>query len=202
MSRMWSFCSFDYSRWQSIFGGGAEDAERSVVESVTWETEIYGTKVYEDLDAAVRIARQIVKSGFSYEGLSPAEAIILDEIVMGFFCDEGLKDCLGFDYESPDFLHLSWVKELISCGDGARLPFLNLLTAGRRFNGKGAPDQDFQYLILIPDEVSQFRSEVLSLLESPAPRPDPELRLLMRERLLAVLESVIAKNRCLAGRHC
>jgi hypothetical protein len=197
LSIMWSFYSFDWSRWQSIFGSGTEDAKRCVVESVTWDEG-----GYEDPDAVVRIARQIVTRGFSYEGLSPAEANMLDKAVMGFFCSEGLEECLGFAYESPDGLHLSVVKELIARGNGDELPFLSLLTTGRRLNGRSVPEVDSRYLILTPDEVSQLRAETQHLLEGPARWSAPSVPLVTRNCLLDVLTSVIAKNRCLAGRHC
>jgi hypothetical protein len=127
---------------------------------------------------------------------------MLDTIVMGFFCPEGLEECLGFEYESPDGLHLSVVKELIARGKGEELPFLSLLTTGRRLNGRGVPDVDSRYLVLTPDEVSQLRAETQHLLEGPARWSAPSVPLVTRNCLLDVLTSVVAKNRCLAGRHC
>lgn len=197
MSIAWSFYSFDWSRWQSIFGGGGEDAERCVVESVTWDEGIY-----KDVDAAVRIARQIVASGLSYEGLSPPEAKTLDKIVAGFFCPEGLEECLGFEYESPDGLSLNIVNELIARRASAEFPFLSLLTTGRRLNGGGIPDVYSRYLILTQEEVSQLRAETEHLLHDPAPWSSPVVLQIACACLLDVLTSAAAKNKCLAGRYC
>ena len=197
MSIMWSFCSFDWSRWQSIFGGDTEEAKRSVVESVTWDDGVYA-----DPDAAVRIAQKLVTSGFSYEGLSPPEEKMLDKIVNGFFCPEVLEECLGFEYESPDGLHISVVKELIARGKAEELPFLSLLTTGRRLHGRGVPDVSSRYLILSETETSQLRRETQRVLESPAPWSHPAVQLTARTCLLDVLISVVEKNRCLAGRYC
>ena len=197
MSIAWSFYSFEWSRWQSIFGSGSKDAERCVIESVTWDEG-----AYEDLDAAERIARQIVAHGLSYEGLSPVEAKTLDKIVTGFFCPEELEECLGFEYESPDGLHLNIVKELIERSRGVNPPFLNLLTTGRRLNDGGVPDARNRYLILTPAEVLQLQAETQHLLDLPTSWSSASVSETVRNCLLNVSSSVAADHRYLAGRYC
>ena len=168
-----------------------------MVESVTWDEG-----AYTDLDAAERIARQIVANGLSYKGLSPAEAKTLDKIVTGFFCPEGLEECLGFEYESPDGLHLNVVKELIERSRDVNLPFLNLLTTGRRLNDGGVPDARNRYLILTPAEVLQLRAETQHLLDVPTSWSSTSVSETVRSCFLNVLSSVASKHRSLAGRHC
>ena len=104
----WDFYSFSWERWSGIFGGGLSGAAEQVVESATWDVG-----ACKDLAVVERIARDIVANGLSYEGLSEDEQTVLDNIVTGFFCPEGLEELLGFEYESDEGIHPSCTDMLI-----------------------------------------------------------------------------------------
>lgn len=214
MSMNWSFYSFSKERWHAIFGGGLDGAEAEVVQSATWDEDAYSESKRKVM---ARLARSIVRNGIIYAGLSRSEARLLDGMIQGFFCPEGLKELLGFEYESPEFVRMSLVetllarsarlrhgpsflRRLLGQGNMSAQPILPLLLTGRRLNGSGKPREP--YLILSRDEIARMHDEVLEAISAIAVWPAPGLEESAHKCLLDVLARVHRKERWLAARYC
>jgi hypothetical protein len=215
MPMNWSFYSLSKERWDAIFGGGLDGAEAEVVQSATWDEDAFSKS---ERQVVARLARSIVRNGISYTGLSRSEARLLDDIIQGFFCPEGLKDLLGFEYESPDFVSMSLVETLLARsahlrhepsflrrllgmgGSVSAQPMLPLLLTGRRLNGSGKPREP--YLLLSPDEIARMHEEVLEAISEIAVWPGPGWEESARKCLLDVLARVHRKQKWFAARYC
>jgi hypothetical protein len=187
MSTRWNFHSFAGPRWDAVFGGGLPGAEDHVIQSVTWDRTIW-----KDEQVPIGLAQTIVRNGISYDGLSAQEADLLDAIIVGFFCPEGLEDLLGLEYESPDGLSMAVVEALVERAAEAsreaspssrsfdhKRPagpqLLDYLLVGRRHNGAGAEISEdrlaraLQRVADTTDRVAVERQVRIRLAATPSP---------------------------------
>jgi hypothetical protein len=233
MSIAWAFHSFDIERWNAIFGSDDPRASDAVALSAVWEdvepSESGEVPELPEDDDRVILAREIVRSGVSYDGLDPEDATRLDELILGFFCAEGLEGALAGKPESPEFVNMIVIDELLRRASGrsmtsvARQSFLQrlfqrqstlsepfavpmrllpLMRTGRRYGDEEPPDYDAMYVIFSPEELRELSSEIRAILALPGTWAADHVPTEAQENLVAVFEKVAASGRWLAGRHC
>src|SRR5262245_59629318 len=127
MGMFWQYFSFKEERWNAIFGGGLPGAARHVVASAAWDDpEAEFADQSENLEAyldavnsraseeVVRMANRICARGISYDDLDREDAALLDSMIVGFFCPEGLAILLEYKIEHWEGLHAGVVSDLLS----------------------------------------------------------------------------------------
>lgn len=191
MSYLWHFKSFSWTKLDGIVGGGDSSHEQLVVEAVTWDD-------WGDMEVVERLARVLVRSGPSYDRLSSEEASVMDGLISMLFCPEGLEEELEIEYESPDGLHPSVVKELLDrAGDSVEIQYLPILNGGRRL---GLTELTHcEYCLLCATEVSALRQEVEQVIALPGSWSESYVPDLIDECLVSVLKIVEAKQAGLMG---
>jgi hypothetical protein len=229
MGMFWQYFSFDENRWNDIFGGGNPRAIKRVISSAVWdsvEEELpeFESSPEEYYDALVKYApnriknlsESICKNGISYDYLPPEDCELLDRMIVGFFCPEGLEDLLGYTYEHREGLSSKALHELRlrteSASSGGffgfgakRIPGVSLAVAsavfdGRRYGQVAKPSVNDPYFVLSASEVALAAQEIEGLLMADRPWTSTEFRDSIRTELLGALESAVAKGRALAGR--
>ena len=225
MGMFWQYFSFEEKRWNAIFGGGLPGAARHVIASAAWEDpEVEFPDPSEDLEAyldavnsrapeeVVRIANRICSRGISYDDLDREEATLLDSMIVGFFCREGLETLLEYKIEHWNGLHAGVVADLLSraqrrggfLGIGARKGFpislAGIFESGRRIGTAQRPDIDGLYFMLSTREVPLALQEVDGLLAVERPWRLPEYRAFVEEELRRALVRARESGSCLAGR--
>jgi len=191
MSYLWNFKSFSWPKFEAIVGSGDSSHEQLVVEAVTWDD-------WGDMDVIERLARVLVRSGPSYDSLSSEEATDMDDLVSMLFGPEGLEEELEIEYESPDGLHPSVVKELLDrARDRVEVHYLPILNGGRRL---GLTELTHcEYCLLRATEVSALRKEVEQVVALPVSWSESYVPDLIDECLVSVLKTVEAKQAGLMG---
>jgi hypothetical protein len=229
MSMSWQYFSFNEQRWRDLFGGGSSHAERTVICSAVWDAfcdedlpdreEHFEQYVDALVDLAprktVELCKKICKDGISYVGLPADEAALLDQIVVGFFCPEGLEDALGYSYEHRNGLRSDVIEALRTRASPKKTAGLfglgrksvaavELLSSspifsGRRYGSNQTPVEEI-YFILSSEEVPLALAEIKVLLLSDEPWKQPDFKEAIEEELIQALESAHKQGRALAGR--
>jgi hypothetical protein len=228
MGSGWMINTFERARWDDIFGAGTPVSEQKILDAMLWEEEGYfdpdAIPLRPDPQrdqllasikgrAALNLARHLARSGVTYEGLAPAEAIRLDEFVALMCSSDALGDQLEVKWHTPDHFPMwsvaellgrtgnsrSWVSRLRFLGrQPTHLPvrYLPLLQTGRRFGTEAEPTRSETsfYVVLSPTEVVGLRDEVEAVMHANVPwrkwsRSDTE------ECLFAPLQKVVGTGR-------
>ncbi|MFO1216610.1 MAG: hypothetical protein U1E72_18685, partial [Burkholderiaceae bacterium] len=230
MGMFWQFFSFDPQRWEALVTGQVPDAKKYFAASATWDQvdddfpdpeeqpKQYLDALWKSAQPEVAaMAQHIALNGISYRGLTTASAALLDSMVVGFFCREGLESVLHFTIEHKDGLSPKAVSELLSRSQPARtggfLGFgskvslgqpVNLspwLATGRRNGTNDAPTPDDKYFIFSGSEARELLTEVTGLLAIDRQWQTPEFERHIRRELLPAIERAAGANLCLAGRY-
>jgi hypothetical protein len=229
MSMAWQYFSFDEWRWHDLFGGGMPAADRAVISSAVWDDcldedlpdpEDDYEKYVDALIArapsdVLNLCKRICRDGISYSGISEKEAALLDRVIVGFFCPEGLEAALGFSYESKDGLRWSAIEALHSRAKpkerGGLFSFAKRHASkaesqsvapvlwGRRYGTNEKPVDEI-YFVLSAKEVPLVLAEVKALLANGDPWSQPALKASIEDELVQALESANRQGRALAGR--
>ena len=179
MSYAWSFHSFSRDEFERLFGGSTPDEIDGFVEFAGAE-----------LDAET-LARATLTSGISYAGLDADDAQTLDEIVKLAFSPEGFDETLVLNHLSPDGLHPTVIKELISRSAAPR--YLLLLLSGRRF-GAQTPSS-CEYCIFEPPEVVAALDEIRAAAAAPAAWSQPYMQELVDQCLIGPFAAAAEEGR-------
>ncbi|MCE9555666.1 MAG: hypothetical protein K8T91_20140 [Planctomycetes bacterium] len=191
MSHLWSFQSFAQPKLDALVGSGDAEAEKAVIEGVTWDE-------WGDMVMIEGLARNLVRSGANYEGLTSKESKTLDEIIAMLFSPEGLEERLEVEYESPDGVHPAVIQELLNRSpDPRELRMLPFLESGRRL-GESAPS-DCEYCIFSPTEVQTLHREVEQIMSLPSAWSEDYMPDLVKEWILDLLAAVRDKKKALAA---
>jgi hypothetical protein len=228
MGSGWMIKTFERARWDEIFGAGTSVAEQKILDAMLWEEDGYfdpdavelrpGLQREEVLasiegQAALFLAQRLARSGLTYEGLEPPEAIRLDEFVAVIGASESLGHELEVKWHSPDFFpkggvaelvgrsgnSRSWVSRLLMGRQPTRVPlrYLPLLQTGRRFGTEAEPTRSEWafYVVLSPTEAVGLRDEVEAVLQADVPWRRKWLRSATEECLLVPLQEVVGTGR-------
>src|SRR5215470_2824127 len=229
MGSGWMIKTFERARWDDIFGAGTPVAEQKILDAMLCEEEGYfdpdaiplrpdpqRDQVIASIEgrAALALARHLARSGVTYEGLAPAEAMRLDEFMALMCAREALGEELEVKWHSPDFLPMWGVAELLGRTGNSRswasrlglmgrqtthLPvrYLPLLQTGRRFGTEAEPTRSETsfYVVLSPTEVVGLRDEVEAVLQADVPWRRKWSRSDAEECLLAPLQKVVGTGR-------
>ena len=232
MGSGWMIKTFERARWDEIFGAGTSVAVQKILDAMLWEEDGYFDPDSEELQpgpqrdqvlasmegrAALVLAQHLVRSGLTYDGLAPPEAIRLDEFVATMGASESLGDELEVEWHSPDFFPMwgvaelvgrtgnsrSWVSRLLFFGLMGRQPtqvpvrYLPLLQTGRRFGTEAEPTRSEWafYVVLSPTEVVGLREEVDAALQADVPWQGKWSRSEAEKYLLAPLQKVVGTGR-------
>ena len=230
MGAFWQLFSFEQRRWNALFDGGVPDAKEQFAASATWDhvdgdlpdPEKEPKRYLEALWKAARpmvveMAEHMARNGISYRGLTPDKAALLDAMVVGFFCPEGLKSLLHYTVEHRHGLSPRAVSELLSRSRPARVGgFLGIggkvsmgqpinlapwLATGRRYGTNDPPSSSDKYFIFTAAEVRELLSEVSGLLAVDRKWQIPEFEQDIRSELLPALEHASLGSLSLAGRY-
>jgi len=230
MGLFWQFFSFERERWDAAFNGKIPDARKHFAASAVWDhvnddLPDPESEAKQYLDAlwkfappkVVDLAERIAHHGISYEGLSRDSAALLDSMVVGFFCPEGLASLLDYTVEHKQGVSPKAIGELLSRSQSARVGgFLGMggkvcggmpitlaqcLGTGRRFGTHEVPNEKDKYFVLDDEEVRLLLSEVSGLLAVEREWKTPEFERVVRDELLPALERAAAGGRYLAGRY-
>ena len=190
MSRQWSFYSYSSERFADYFDGSVPDAARQVVDAATSDDG-----AWRDPAAPARVAAWITAGGIRYEGLSSADATVLDQLLPMLFAPEGLAEQWEVAPESPDGLHPSVVQELLlRAGVAVLLP---VLVCGRRF--EATEPSSCEYCFLTPAECERLAGEAERALASIGPCSTARLPDIVHECLIGPLMSAATKGQSLFG---
>lgn len=185
MSFAWWFASFEPDALARLLGGGHERELDAFVDLVGTGSDDFGPPS----DPAV--ARALLESGFSYEGIDARSVRAADDIVLAAFSESGFWDVLAMEAESPDGLHHGVIEELLGrTNGGAMLP---LLRTGRRC-GEETPSP-CEYVVLAPEEVTILLKEVRRAMAAPAPWSAPYVPEVVVECLIEPLENGVRDGR-------
>jgi len=232
MGSGWMINTFERARWDDIFGAGTPVAEQKILDAMLWEEDGYFDPDAEKLRpgpqrdqvlasregrAALVLARHLARSGLTYEGLAPPEAIRLDEFVACMGASEALGDEFEVEWHSPEHFSMegvaelvgrtgnshSWVSRLLFFGLMGRQPmhlpvrYLPLLRTGRRFGTEAEPTRSKWafYVVLSPTEVLGLRDEVEAVLQADVPWQHKWSRSETEEYLFAPLQKVVGTGR-------
>lgn len=193
MSYLWWFASFSKSQLDAVVGSADSSMEEAVIETATWDD-------FDDDEIAerTRLARHLVRSRDVYDGLTDEEVKIMDAIVSGLFCTEGLEQELWLEYESPEGLHPSVIVEMLKRAKGKLdVSLLPILRSGRRL-GQTSPTM-CEYCVLNVEEIPALRGEVEAILALPGEWSAPYVAEEIEECLRSVLANVENKNKALVG---
>jgi len=126
----WVFTSFDRARWDAIFGSRAPEVKQKIVDAMLWDNDGYFDDDSDELrpgynrdkilasaegKAAQELASHLVIKGFTYDGLSTAQSVQLDEFGSYMWAPEpeGLQAALDAKKLSESWLPPSVVPELL-----------------------------------------------------------------------------------------
>jgi len=196
MSYLWSFHSFPTQAFGRVFGG-AQPAE--VEDFVGFlQSEFCGLDRF---PGAPALARNVLSTGLSYDGLDAASARIVDEIVGVAFSPEGFEQVLQLDHLSPDGLHSSVVSELLARAKaGAPPTLLPILQKGRRYGQRES--SPCEYCILAEGEVPLLLDEVRRAMAASLPWSDSWVPEVVQECLEGPVAAAASQKRALFGRLC
>jgi hypothetical protein len=200
MSYAWTFHSFSLEKFQRYFGQASPQEVEEMVAAATWQELGSGNdEDAADLEPIEETVRRIATHGISYEGLSSDDARTLDECIAVLFSPEGLEEQLEISHESPDGVHPTIVEELLRRAEGRlELRYLPVLRQGWRY-GSGDLAANCQYVLLHPEHLQPLADEIAEVIALPLPWSENSLPGIVEECLSQVLQTVIAKNKGLAG---
>lgn len=188
MSYAWWFASFEPEALARLLRGGHERELDAFVDFVG-----SGSNEFDPLDP--EIARTLLESGFSYEGVDARSARMADDIVSAAFSEAGFWDLLAMRPESPDSLHPSVIDELLRRGGSSAMR--PILRTGRRC-GEETPSL-CEYAVLAPEEVAILLKEVRRAMAAPVPWSAPYVPQVVVECLIQPLESGVRDGRWVFG---
>ena len=189
MSYLWSFASFEPEALARLLGGGHERELDAFVDLVGTGSDELGPP------SDPEVARAVLGSGFSYEGLDARSARTADDIVLAAFSEAGFWDVLAMEAESPDGLHPSIIDELLGRGGGGAM--LPLLRTGRRC-GEETPSH-CEYIVLAPEEVTILLKEVRRAMAAPVLWSAPYVPEVVVECLIEPLQNGVRDGRWVFG---
>ena len=189
MSYAWWFASFEPEALARLLGGGHERELDAFVDLVGTGSDELGPP------SDPEVARVVLESGFSYEGLDARSARSADDIVLAALSESGFWDVLAMEAESPDGLHPGVIAELLGRADGGAM--LPLLRSGRRC-GEEAPSA-CGYVVLAPEEVTILLKEVRRSMAAPVSWSAPYVPQVVVECLIQPLESGVREGRWVFG---
>lgn len=185
MSYSWSFASFEPEALARLLGGGHERELDAFVELTGSGSDEFGPP------SDPEVARELLESGFSYEGFDARSARTADYIVFAAFSESGFWDLLAMRDESPDGLHRGVIEELLGRGGGGAM--LPLLRSGRRC-GEETPS-GCEYAVFAPEEVAILLKEVRRAMAAPVQWSAPYVPEVVVECLIEPLENGVRDGR-------
>lgn len=230
MSMFWSYYTTSRDRWQSIFGNHSDQAIKQVLASYMWERLDGDVPDFEaDQDAwfravieqtpkpVVQLVTDLCSNGFSYAQRSTEDAAVMDKIMTGFFCPEGLEELLSIERVGGDGIKSFILEELLKRGQakksggflgfggkllpGTPVELSPFLVSGRRFASDQQPGRESTYVVFMEHELPKLREEIERLLRQDRPWSDQQFETEVMENTLAAVIKAESTNRILFGRH-
>ena len=230
MGMFYQYFSIEPQRWNALFNGSIPNAKKHFAASATWghvevdlpdpetqKSEYLNTLWNLASPNIVALAEHVSQHGISYRGLSEESASLLDSMIAGFFCQEGLESVLKYTVEHSNGLSQYAIEELLSrsltkkvggiLGLGSRVSFgqpvklAQWLKTGRRFGTSEPPNPEDKYFFLESDEIEVMLSEVRALLAVDRNWKTKNFESAVRKELLAALEKTSAEKKYLFARY-
>lgn len=193
MSHLWSFSTYSPSRLRSFFEGSSAEISRRLTDAVMWDEDSW-----DDHESLQRLVERVSREGLQCAGRTSQESECLDQMIQMVFSPEGLAEEFEVESESPDGLHPSVVRELLSRkNDSGNLTLLPVLLSGRRFGVTELSECDYCFLSV--SECEQLSSGISALMAGRNSWSQPWIPEVVEECLLGPLRSAVEKERPLFG---
>lgn len=226
MSSYWQYYLINENTWNSVFGGGNEEAKRLVLTAVApWSIstadaapqneQAYLSDTIEELKDFVD---QVCNYGISYQNLSESDSDLMDKLIINCLNSEGSRSLLNPIVAHKEGIRPFVLEELLSrskdiniggffslgskLNKGFPVSLAKHLVEGRRIDSESKPDHMFKYFLLSPDEVLIVLSEIEGLLSINRLWSHPDIESSIRDDLVTAIENAKSRGLCLAGIYC